>query len=173
MAVWRSPTAPPNLISAKLTSAISARKNYVMKFCFAITQIAKFKFRQYLISAVGGQIAKYNPRQIFHYTVLMYSGKLSRGKTLAFFTISKPSVKVFSATFCSHTHIIIRTERSAKGFSAKFSFCTETRNFSPSKVFCYMVLSRNSNYFTQKDQKKHNFLSHTNNRFHSRFWSLI
>ena len=32
LAVWRSPTAPPNLISA-----ISARKNYVMKFCFAIT----------------------------------------------------------------------------------------------------------------------------------------
>ena len=29
------------------------------------SQIAKFKFRQYLISAVGGQIAKYNSRQIF------------------------------------------------------------------------------------------------------------
>ena len=36
LAVWRSPTATPNLISAKLTSAISARKNYVFKFCFAI-----------------------------------------------------------------------------------------------------------------------------------------
>ena len=36
LAGWRSPTAPPNLISAKLTSAISARKNNVMKFCFAI-----------------------------------------------------------------------------------------------------------------------------------------
>ena len=36
LAVWRSPTATPNLISAKLTSAISARKNYVLKFCFAI-----------------------------------------------------------------------------------------------------------------------------------------
>ena len=34
-AVWRSSTALANLISAKLTSAISARKNYVMKFCFA------------------------------------------------------------------------------------------------------------------------------------------
>ena len=36
LAVWRSPTAPPKLISAKLTSAISARKNYTLKFCFAI-----------------------------------------------------------------------------------------------------------------------------------------
>ena len=36
LAVWRTPTTPPNLISTKLTSAISARKNYVMKFCFAI-----------------------------------------------------------------------------------------------------------------------------------------
>ena len=36
LTVWRSATATPNLISAKLTSAISARKNYVLKFCFAI-----------------------------------------------------------------------------------------------------------------------------------------
>ena len=36
LAVWRSPTATPNIISAKLTSAISARKNYILKFCFAI-----------------------------------------------------------------------------------------------------------------------------------------
>ena len=35
-AVWRSLTALPILISAKLTSAISARKNYALKFCFAI-----------------------------------------------------------------------------------------------------------------------------------------
>ena len=36
LAVWQLPTATPNLISTKLTSAISARKNYVLKFCFAI-----------------------------------------------------------------------------------------------------------------------------------------
>ena len=36
LVVCRSPTATPNLISAELTSAISARKNYVLTFCFAI-----------------------------------------------------------------------------------------------------------------------------------------
>ena len=37
LAVCRSPTATPNFISTKLISTISARKNYVMKFCFALT----------------------------------------------------------------------------------------------------------------------------------------
>ena len=65
-------------------------------------------------------------------------------------------MKVFSAKFCNpqcarcvyagtlrmregHTYIIIGPEQSTKVFSAKFSFCTETRKFSPSKVFCYTV----------------------------------
>ena len=37
-----------------------------------------------------------------------------------------------------HTHIIIGPEQPAKVCSAKFSFCTETQKFSPTKVFCYM-----------------------------------
>ena len=83
-----------------------------------------------------------------------YSGKLSREKTFAFFAVSEPSVKVFSAKFCNlqcarcvyagvlrmqeyHTYIIIGPEQSAKVLSVKFLFCTETRKFSPSKVFLY------------------------------------
>ena len=54
------------------------------------------------------------------------SGQLSREKTFVFFAVSEPSVKVFSKFFCGHTHIIIGLEQSAKVFSAKFSFCTET-----------------------------------------------
>ena len=66
-------------------------------------------------------------------TILVpYSGKLSREKTFAFFAVSEPSVKVFYARFCGHTHIIIGPEQSANIFSAKFSFCIETR-FLPRK----------------------------------------
>ena len=65
LAVWRSPTASPNLISDKLTSAISARKNYVKKFCFAIANRQILIPPLYLISAVGGKIAKYNSCKIF------------------------------------------------------------------------------------------------------------
>ena len=84
------------------------------------------------------------------------SRKLLREKTFTVFTVSEPSVKVFSAKFrnpqCArcvyagtlrmhegHTYIIIGTEQSAKVFSAKFSFCTEKQKFSPSKVFRYTV----------------------------------
>ena len=35
-----------------------------------------------------------------------------------------------------HTHIIIGPEQPVKVCSAKFSFCTETQKFSPTKVFC-------------------------------------
>ena len=73
-----------------------------------------------------------------------------------FFAVTEPSVKVFSEKFCNpqcarcvyagalrmregHTYIIIGLEQSAKVFSAKFSFCTEMRKFSPSKVFRYTV----------------------------------
>ena len=71
-----------------------------------------------------------------------------------FFAVLGPSVKVFSAKFAicnahvacmrvhmceGHTYIIIGPEQSTKVFSAKFSFCTETRKFSPSKVFRYTV----------------------------------
>ena len=79
---------------------------------------------------------------------LPYSGKLSREKTFVFFAFSEPSVNVFSAKFCNpqcahcmyagalrmregHTYIIIGLEQPVKVFSAKFSFCTETRT----KVF--------------------------------------
>ena len=52
-------------------------------------------------------------------------------ETFGFFAVSEPSVKVFSANFCGHTHIIIgRTGAIREVFSAKFSFCTETRNIS-------------------------------------------
>ena len=44
-----------------------------------------------------------------------------------------------------HTYIIIGPEQSAKVFSAKFSHCTETRKFSPSKVFRYTVMTHFSN----------------------------
>ena len=40
-------------------------------------------------------------------SLVPYSGKLSRGKLFAFFAASEPSVKVLSAKFCGHTHIII------------------------------------------------------------------
>ena len=91
---------------------------------------------------------------------VLYSGKLSREKGFAFFAVSEPSVKVFSSKFCipqcarcvyagvlrmreGHTYIIIGTEQSAKVFSSKFSFCTETRKFSPAKVFRYTVILAN------------------------------
>ena len=35
---------------------------------------------------------------------LPYSGKLSREKTFAFFAVSEPSVKVFSAKFCGRRY---------------------------------------------------------------------
>ena len=87
--------------------------------------------------------------------------ELSREKTFSFFAVSEPSVKVFSAKFCNpqcarsvyagvlrmregHTYIIIGLKQSAKVFSAKFSFCTETRKFSPSKVFRYTVFLSHS-----------------------------
>ena len=60
MAVWQSPTAPPNLISLNFPHTRITQRNFASQ-----SQIAKFKFRQYLISAFGGQIAKYNSRQIF------------------------------------------------------------------------------------------------------------
>ena len=60
LAVWRSPTAPPNLISTNYPHTRITQLNFASQ-----SQIAKFKFRQYLISAVGDQIAKYNSRQNF------------------------------------------------------------------------------------------------------------
>ena len=42
-----------------------------------------------------------------------------------------------------HTYII-GPEQPVKGFSAKFSFCTETLKLSPSKVFCYTVYTYNT-----------------------------
>ena len=71
--------------------------------------------------------------------ILRYSAKLSRGKAFLFFAVSEPPVKVVSAKFCGHAHILIGPEQSVKVFSAKFSVCTETQKFSPWKVFHHMV----------------------------------
>ena len=82
-----------------------------------------------------------------------YSGKLSREKSFVFFAVLEPSVKVFSTKFCNpqctrcmyagalcmcegHTYIIIGPEQSAKVFSTKFSFCTETQKFSAIRYIC-------------------------------------
>ena len=89
----------------------------------------------------------------------------SRERTFEFFVVSEPFVKGFSAKFLQsamrtlrvcgwvshargpHLYIIIGPEQSAKVFSAKFSFCTETRKFSSSKVFRYTVPPNHTHRF--------------------------
>ena len=102
-----------------------------------------------------------------HFVELPYSGKLSREKNFRVFRGFRTIQKVFSAKFCNqqcahcmyagalrmcegHTYIIIGPEQSAKVFSAKFSFWTETRKFFPSKVFRYKVYFTSHNNNTSK-----------------------
>ena len=128
-----------------------------------------------------------------HAYIIPYKGKPLREKTSAFFVVSEPSAKVFSTKFCKirnahitciyagelsmregHTYIIIGPKQSAKVFSAKFSFCTETQTFSPSKVFCCTVHARTHHLHThahlRDEHKCHNHCASqdkTCTRYHS------
>ena len=68
-----------------------------------------------------------------------YSGKLSREKTFANFTVLWLFVKVFSAKFGGVALWCCKSEQFVKVFFAKIVFFTNLRKFSSSKVSCYMV----------------------------------
>ena len=70
-----------------------------------------------------------------------YSGKLSREKAFVNFEVWEPSAKVFSTKFWGMPHpLMCGFKQSMKVFSVKFSVPTDLRRFSPSKVYCYMVI---------------------------------
>jgi len=69
-----------------------------------------------------------------------YSGKLSREKTFANFVVLWLFAKVFSTKFWGVGVLWHgKNEQSVKVFSVKIVFFTNSRRFSPSKLFRYMV----------------------------------
>ena len=75
---------------------------------------------------------------------LPYSGKLSREKTFANFAFLWLYAKVFSAKFGVWRHLALQKWAIHKSFLRENRIFTNSRKFSPSKVFCYTVPEVNS-----------------------------
>ena len=77
---------------------------------------------------------------------LPYGGRLSREKTFVCFAVSEPSVKVFSANICGHTHIIIgRTGTIGESFFPRNSrFGPKRETFLPRNVSAVYTVSNAS-----------------------------
>ena len=77
---------------------------------------------------------------IVAHDIILYSGKLSREKTLVNFAVLWQNMKVFSVKFGAWHPLAWQSKQSTKVFSMKIVSFTNSRKFSPSKVSRYTVL---------------------------------
>ena len=93
----------------------------------------KVDYLESRLEKVGYKDTKISPE-----CVVPYSGKLSRKKTLANFTVLWLFAKVFLCENWGHDVLWrSKSEQSAQVFYAKIIFFTNLHKFSPSKVFRY------------------------------------
>ena len=106
----------------------------VILFCNSCHPSLSFLLHAAIIPVIFFQI---NFLMKYTHSNVPYNGKLSQ--VSRFQTICESFVR--KILWPHLTYIIIGSEQSAKVFSTKFSFCTETRKFDLSKIFRFTVFT--------------------------------